>query len=178
MRRRLYFMLPDIAHCKQLVTDLENAGIPERYIHVIARPDIPLEGLHEASALQKTELLYGLELGMGVGGIAGMIAGLLVITFPPAEVAIGGGIAIMGTTLAGASFGSLVSALVARDIPNHELNSFQEAILFKGEILLILDIPTKQVEKIKNLIRTTHPEAHIGVVRASKFHAQSSVAMG
>lgn len=164
MRRRLYFMLPDVKHCQQLVTELQQVSIPERDIHVVARQDIPLQGLHQASALQKTELLHGLEVGAGVGGLAGMLAGLLVVAFPPAGVVLGGGAAIIGTTLAGASFGSLVSALIARDIPNHELKAFQARIVL-GEILLLLDIPTKRVEEIINLIRRTHPEALIGVVR-------------
>lgn len=165
MRRRLYFTLPDVKHCKQLVTELQAAaGLTENHIHVIARDSIPIDDLPKANLLQKTELVHGLELGLGVGGIAGMLGGLLTVTFPPAGLALGGGAVILITTLAGAGFGSLVSALVARDIPNHELEAFQGKIAF-GEILLILDIPTFQVEKIMDLIRSTHPEAEIGVVK-------------
>jgi hypothetical protein len=83
-------------------------------------------------------------------------------------LAFGGGAAVLTTTLAGAagaSFGSIVSALVARDIPNHELKGFQKAI-YQGSILLILDIPTKRVDEIKQLINKTHPEAQIGMVKA------------
>ncbi len=32
MRRRLYFLLPDVAHCKALVTDLRNQGISDNQI--------------------------------------------------------------------------------------------------------------------------------------------------
>lgn len=174
MRRRLYFMLPDVKHCQQLVTELQQVGIPTRDIHVLARHDIPLQGLHKASVLQKTELLHGLEVGAGIGGLAGMLAGLLVVAFPPAGVVLGGGAAIIGTTLAGASFGSLVSALITRDIPNHELKSFQVRIAL-GEILLLLDVPTKQVEEIINLIRRTHPEAQIGIVRPAQVKPQVAV---
>ena len=164
MRRRLYFMLPDVVHCQQLVAELQQAGMAERDIHVIARDDIPLEGLHRASALQKTELVHGVELGEGVGGIAGMLGGILAITFPPAGVVLGGGAMVLATTFAGASFGTIVSALIARDIPNHELEAFQTWIA-EGQILLILDIPTAQVDEMSQLIRTTHPEAVIGVVK-------------
>jgi hypothetical protein len=134
----------------------------------MARHDTPLHGLHKASALQRTELLHGLEIGAGVGGLAGMLAGFLVVTFPPAGVVLGGGAAILGTTLAGASFGSLVSALIARDIPNQELKDFQVRVAL-GEILLLLDIPTPRVEEIMKLIRVTHPEAQIGIVRHSNL---------
>ncbi|KHD11737.1 membrane protein [Candidatus Thiomargarita nelsonii] len=166
MRRRLYFMLPDVDHCKQLVAELQNAGMPERDIHVVARNDIPLENLPKASVLQKTELTYGLELGVGVGSIAGMLGGVLAVTFPPAGLVLGGG-AVIATTLAGASFGSVVSLLIARDIPNHELQTFQTGIA-QGQTLLILDIPTPQIDEITQLIKNTHPEAQIGVVKAAK----------
>ncbi len=165
MRRRLYFMLPDVEHCRQLVDELKKVGLTEHDIHVIAREDLPLEGLHKASALQKTELTHGLEMGVGLGGIAGMLGGLLAVTFPPAGLVFGGGALVLVTTLAGAGFGTVVSALVARDIPNHELDAFQAGIN-QGQVLLILDIPTSQVDAMVTLIKTSHPEANIGVVKA------------
>jgi hypothetical protein len=161
-------MLPDVEHCKQLVAELQLVGITERHIHVVARDDIPLKGLHRASVLQKTELAHGLELGAGVGSVAGMLGGLLAVVFPPAGVVLGGGAAIIATTtLAGAGFGSIVSALVARDFPNHELEAFQTKIA-QGQILLILDISAPQVEEITQLIKNTHPEAEIGIVKPSQ----------
>ncbi len=165
MRRKLYFLLPDVAHCKKLVNDLQNVSIKESEIHVIARDDIPLEGLNKASELEKTEFVHGVEIGAGVGGVAGMLAGLLAIVFPPAGVILGGGAVIFATTLVGASFGTLLSGLIARDIPNHELEKFQDAIL-KGSILLVLNIATQQVDEITKLIKKTHPEADIGIVSA------------
>ncbi|HAI69855.1 MAG TPA: DUF1269 domain-containing protein [Gammaproteobacteria bacterium] len=173
MRRRLYFLLPDVKHCKQLVTELRKVGLAERDIHVVARNDIPLEGLHQASVLQKTELAYGLELGIGVGSIAGMLGGLLAITFPPAGVVLGGGAVLLTTTIAGAGFGTLVSALIARDMPNHELEDFQIRIA-DGEILLILAIQTPRVKEISQLIRITHPEAEISVVKPATIQKTST----
>ncbi len=163
MRRRLYFLLPDVAHCKALVTDLRNQGISDNQIHVVARNDIELEGLHQATALQKTELAHGLEWGIGLGGMAGLLGGLLAVTFPPAGILLAGEAILLGTTLAGAGFGAVVSALVAGDIPNHELEHFQDRIAL-GEILLLLDIPTPHVEMMMRLIKSHHPEAEIGVL--------------
>lgn len=170
MRRRLYFMLPDVEHCRALVAELKaDQGMSDQDIHVMARQDISLDGLHEASVVQKSELSYGLEMGLGIGGIAGMLGGLMVIVFPPAGVVLGGGATLLATTLAGAGFGSLVSALVTQDIPNHELDAYQDRIS-KGEILLMLDIPTPQVDTMIELIKTHHPEADVGV---SKIPQQS-----
>ena len=168
MRRRLYLMLPDVAHCQQLVAELQrHSDLNKHDIHVIAHDDIPLGNLPRATLLEKTELAYGLELGVIVGGIAGLLSGLLTVLFPPAGLTLGVGtmaMIIFITTSTGIGFSILVSALVARDIPNHELDSFQAKIA-QGEILLILDIATKQVDEFIQLIRNTHPEAQIGVVK-------------
>lgn len=168
MYRRLYFMLPDVTHCKQLVRELVQHGIDEQNIHVVARDDVPLEGVNHVNDLPKTELTRGLELGLSVGGIAGMLGGLLAVTFPPAGIALGGGAVILASTLAGAGFGSLVSALVANDIPNYELEAFAKDIE-EGQILLILDISTKEVDNIIRLIKVTHPEAIIGIIKPASM---------
>ena len=167
MRKRLYFMLPDVEHCKQLVNELQKVSVLERDIHVIAHDNIPLDDLPQATALQKTELAHGLELGTSVGGAAGMLGGILAMAFPPAGIVLGGGAVIAAMTLAGASFGGIVSYLIASDIPNHELEGFQTGIA-QGQILLILDILTKRVAEITQLIKTTHPEAKIGMVNSVK----------
>jgi|WetSurMetagenome_2_1015567.scaffolds.fasta_scaffold04176_9 hypothetical protein len=166
MRRRLYFLLPTVAHCKALVTDLRAQGVSNNQIHVVARDDIELEGLHQANALQKTELAHGLEWGVGLGGIAGLLGGLLAVTFPPAGILLAGEAILLGTTLAGAGFGAVVSALVAGDIPNHELDNFQDKIAL-GEILLLLDISTSHVAMVIDLIKSHHPEAEIGILNAN-----------
>jgi len=167
MRRRLYFMLPTVEHCKTVVLELREQGMPNSDIHVVARDDIPLDDLNQASALQKTELAHGLEWGIGVGGVAGLLGGLLAVTFPPAGLVLAGQAILLSTTLAGASFGALVSALVAGDIPNHELEAFQDGIA-NGQVLLILDIPTPRLDEISDLIRSHHPEAMIGIMKATR----------
>ena len=89
------------------------------------------------------------------------------MTFPPAGLVLGGG-AVIAMTLAGASFGSVVSLLIARDIPNHELQTFQTGVA-QGQTLLILDIPTLRVDEISKLVKNTHPETQIGVAKPAKF---------
>ena len=178
MRRRLYLMLPDIAHCEQVVAELQyQSGLNKHDIHVVARDDISLGKLPRATLLEKTELAYGLELGVIVGGIAGLLSGILTVLFPPAGLTLGIGtmaMIIFITTSTGIGFSILVSALVARDIPNHELDSFQTKIA-QGEILLILDVSTKQVNQFIQLIRNTHPEVQIGVVKPNILQTATQV---
>ncbi len=55
MRRRLCFLLPNVAHCKVLVADLRNQGISNKQIHVVARSDIEIAA---AKSLQNDFLRF------------------------------------------------------------------------------------------------------------------------
>ena len=49
MKRRLYFLLPSVTQAKSIHNELLLARIEERNMHVLARDDISLVGLPEAS---------------------------------------------------------------------------------------------------------------------------------
>lgn len=167
MNKKLYCMLPDIDSCKQLVAELRQHEISDKHIHAIARQDIQLDDLHEATLEQKTELTHGVGLGIGIGGVGGMLGGLLAVTFPPAGLALAGGsLLVLVTALAGAGLGTIVSVLVASDIPNHELEAFQDAIS-QGQVLLIVDLPAAKIEHVSGLIKQYHPEARLGITDRS-----------
>ena len=59
MRRRLYFLLPDLGSAKQSVEDLLLARVEARHIHVLGRRGADLGDLPEASVFQKTDLVHG-----------------------------------------------------------------------------------------------------------------------
>lgn len=99
--RRLYFLVPDITMAKSMVDGLLIADIQENHIHILAKEGIPLTNLPEASLLEKSDLIHSLEQGAAVGGVMGVVAGLIAVTFPPAGIVLGGG-AVLGITLAGA----------------------------------------------------------------------------
>lgn len=159
--RRLFFLVPNISSCQTIVSELKGSGIPERHLHVIASVEQALDDLPEANILQKTELIHGIEKGAGLGGTAGILGGLLAMAFPPAGLVLGGG-ALLAGAVAGAGFGAVVSALMSSHEHNHDLFAFQQAIE-AGEILLMVDVPKKQVVQTREMIISHHPEAKIGV---------------
>ena len=159
--KRLYFMLPDKETCKKVVEKLENAGIRQRHMHAVASMAVSLDGLPEASLIQKSELAHGIEKGVALGGAGGLLGGLLAVAFPPAGLVIGGG-ALLMTTAAGAGFGALVTGLISKDLHNRELDAFEED-LSHGKILLLVDVPKKEVGHYEKLILDNHPDADISV---------------
>lgn len=159
--RRIYCMMPDRELCKTVVQELEEAGIPERHLHAVASMAVSLDGLPEATVMQTSELAHGIEKGVALGGVAGLLGGMLAIAFPPTGLVLGGGTVLL-TAAAGAGFGGLATALFSKDIPSRKLEVF-ERDLDHGRILLLIDVPKKEVEKWKSLILSHHPDADIGV---------------
>nr|VFK53070.1 MAG: hypothetical protein BECKTUN1418F_GA0071002_101626 [Candidatus Kentron sp. TUN]VFK53818.1 MAG: hypothetical protein BECKTUN1418E_GA0071001_101826 [Candidatus Kentron sp. TUN]VFK59546.1 MAG: hypothetical protein BECKTUN1418D_GA0071000_11049 [Candidatus Kentron sp. TUN] len=159
MSKRLYFLVPNVDTCKAIVNELNEFGIPDSHTHVIGNQFTPLDGLHKASFLQRTEFTHGVEEGLGVGGAAGLIGGLLAATFPPAGLILGGG-ALVLSALAGAGLGAVVSAIIAKDIPSRKLEAFEDAIN-AGQLLLLVDVPKKQVKSLIDIIHKHHPEIEI-----------------
>jgi len=159
--RRLFFLLPDAESCRTVVGELKQLGVPERYLHVVASVTQTLEGLPEATVWERTEMKHGLEWGIGIGGVAGLLGGLLAVAFPPGGLVLGGG-ALLSGAAAGAGFGGVVSMLMKSEEHNHELDDYLEE-LERGELLLMVDVPRERVEGVSHLILTHHPEAHIHV---------------
>jgi len=160
--KRLYFMLPDTESCKKVVAELKNAGIPERHLHVVASLAVPLDDLPEATLLQKSEFTHGIEKGIALGGAAGLLGGILVVAFPLTGLVLGGAALLTAVTAGGAGFGALAMGLISKDIHSNKLAAFEKDIA-GGHILLIVDVPKKDIEQWKQLIIEHHPEAEIGV---------------
>jgi len=160
MRRRLYFLLPDTGSARQVVNDLLLTRVEERHMHFMAKDGIPLDGLHEASILQKSDIVHGAESGLVVGGIAGVIAGLVVLAFPPTGTALNL-VTVLLTAILGAAFGVWVSSMIASSVPNLRLRPFEKAIE-RGQILLMVDVPAGRVAEVREMLGQRHPEAAAG----------------
>lgn len=160
MRRRLYFMLPDVPSARSLLDELLLARIEERYIHFCAKDGTPLPDMPEASFLQKTDLVHGAESGMLIGGAIGLVGGALLVLFPPEGVRLQM-IAVLVAGIVGALFGAWASGMVAAAIPNSRLKAF-EASMERGQVLLMIDVPNRRVTETEQLVLKRHPEARFG----------------
>lgn len=162
MNRRLYFLAPDVDTARGVVDDMLLARIPEQDMHVVARHDVTLDDLPESTPLEHSDLKQSLTHGIAVGGATGVLAGLVAVTFPPAGVALGGGL-LAATTLAGASFGAWASSMIGVSVPNREIEEFEVAIK-RGELLMMIDVPVERVEEIEKRLRRKLPEVTFGGV--------------
>jgi hypothetical protein len=160
--RKLCVLMPDQASCRAVVDELKEIGIPEHHLHVVASLAQKLQGLPEADVWQKTELAHGVEWGVGLGGVAGLLGGVLAVSLPPAGLVLGGG-ALLLCALAGAGLGGVVSALLGSQQHSPWLDEFQREIEL-GRLLLIVDLPKGQLDAAKQLVVKYHPEAQVRVL--------------
>lgn len=71
MRRRMYYLLPNLASSRKAMDDLLLARVEECHIHFVAKEDTPMDGLHEASVLQKSDMVHGAQIGLVLGALFG-----------------------------------------------------------------------------------------------------------
>ena len=157
MKRRLYFLLPDVQSARVVHNELLLARVEERRMHVLANDRTDLSDLPEADIRQKTDIVHGLQLGLIVGGLTGMILSAISVytgmLSPGIETW-----SIVALTFGGALFGAFSSTMIAINVSNTRLNRFSTEIE-AGKILFMVDIPVSRVKEVTELVHSHHPEA-------------------
>ena len=156
MKRRLYFLLPDVASATRTANDLLLARVEDRRMHFLAKRGTDLGDLHEANYLCKTDLARGAGIGLALGLLGGVILGSFIVNYPP-EGTHPGMTAAMIAAVLGAALGVWMGSMAAVAVPNSRLRSFNEQI-GRGKVLLILDVPYREVDHIRGIVTSRHPE--------------------
>ena len=160
MRRRIYWLLPDLESARRTMDDLLLARIAEQHMHFVAREDADLTGLHPANVLQTSDVIRAAQMGLVVGGIAGTLLGVLAAIFFPivGDEPQWGMVSVIAVL--GGAFGAWSSSMIGVSTPSHRLKRFEPAIE-KGQILLMVDVPRSRVDEIEARLQALHPEAHL-----------------
>lgn len=159
MRRRIYWLLPDLASARRTMDDLLLARIDESHIHFAAREDTDMAGLHPANILQTSDVVRAAQLGLVVGAAAGAVAGVLaVLFFSVSGDAPHWGVAAV-LAIVGAPIGAWVASMIGVSVPSKRLARFEGAIE-AGQLLLMVDVPRSRVADIEQMLASAHPEGH------------------
>jgi hypothetical protein len=165
MRRRLYFILPDIGSARKMFEEMLLARIEERRMHFLARRGILPADLPEANLMQKTDVIHGAHVGVAIGGVAGALGGMLVVLFPPSGLTLQLAVVLVAALL-GAFFGAWAASLAGTALPNSQLARFQ-ADIENGKVLMMVDVPVRRIAEISALVARRHPEAVAGGFEAT-----------
>lgn len=160
MKRRIYWLLPDVESARRAMDDLLLARVDYRQIHFVAREDCNMAGLHAANLLQTSDLVRSAEMGLVVGAATGALLGVLAAVHYPivgdepqwgmaAGLAVGGGL-----------FGTWAASMIGISTPSKRLERFAVQIE-EGLMLLMVDVPAWDVEAIEARLQKLHPEARL-----------------
>jgi len=160
MRRRIYWLLPDLASARKTMEDLLVARISEQHIHFVANDGTDMSGLHEANLLQTSDVIRAAQAGLVIGGTAGAVLGALAAVYFPVvgENPQWGLVAVLA--MVGGAFGAWSASMIGVSTPSNRLKRFTKAIE-EGQILLMIDVPRSRVDEIEQRLHELHPEAHL-----------------
>lgn len=159
MRRRMYFLLPDVRRARGVFKELLLARVEERHIKVMAKEGTLLGELPEAAILEKSDALHGAGLGLLVGGATGALVGLAIMLYPSERYTLNLAI-VLAMALVGAVMGVWVSGMIGSSTPNTHLEKFQDEIEH-GKVLMMVDVPPERVDQISGDIKRHHPEVDL-----------------
>jgi len=158
MIRRLFFLLPDELHAAEFVQELERFDVPRERLHAVAGKGRSLEGLPLATARQRRDTVSGIERWLWKSNLGLFVFAALAMIFTLANGdylwSVSASIVMLGTFLGGWLF--------SLRVPDTHLAEFHNA-LAHGEIVLMVDVPSKRVGEIEDLARR-HPEVTPGGV--------------
>ncbi|MDB5752359.1 MAG: putative transrane protein [Ramlibacter sp.] len=160
MRRRIYWLLPDLESARATMDDLLLARIEERHIRFVAREGSDMSDLHAASVLETSDVVRSAEMGLILGAGVGALLGALVAVHYPIigdepQWGLAGALAV-----AGALFGTWASTMIGISTPSKRLTRFMPQIE-QGQLLLMVDVPVWRVQEVEARLLALHPEAHL-----------------
>ena len=158
MKRRIYWLMPDLASARRAMDDLVWARVDVAHIHFAGPEGMDMAGLHAANVWQTSDVVHAAKTGWAVGSACGIVVGLMAALMFPVfgddpewEVAVL--VAVVGGVV-----GTWSASMIGISIPSPRLQRFEGAIA-QGQILLMVDLPRSRVRDIEALLQSAHPEA-------------------
>lgn len=159
MLRRLYYLFPDITQVQTVVDELVGLSVPRHHMHAMARKDIDIHTLPGATARQKSDTMHHIvTFGWNVNLLLFFLAAIVLFSALLASASV---VAVVSALIMVSTF--VGGYLYATHLPDMDLSEFENA-LAHGEILLMIDVPLKQVEALEVYMHHRHFEAYDGGV--------------
>src|SRR5258708_26482821 len=145
MRRRLYFLLPDVDSARRTANDLLLARVEDRRMRFLAKRGTDLGELPEAGYLYKTDLVHGAGVGLMLGATVGMIVGALIVAYPP-EGLRPQLVAVLIGLLVGGLLGAWMASMAGGAVPHSRLKQVHCGN-DRGKMLLMNGLPHPPVAR-------------------------------
>jgi hypothetical protein len=153
--RRLYFLLPDVSHARDIVGELQSTGLDKKHIHVMAKDGVDLEDLPRATHRQTRDTMHAIGDWLWTINVAVFSVSLILLLWTLTEPSLlsVSMLLIMAATIIGGYFWA--------QVPDTHIKEFRPE-MSHGEILLMIDVPKQHLFKVEEQVHRRHSEAISG----------------
>lgn len=157
--RSIYFLFHDEKAVRSIIEELESKlGLEDYQLHAVTAEDHGLVEMPGATVHKKSPAAARLErqlwyLSITIFVIA-LIAFALSLLAASWVLAVLFGLLVVGAQLSGYLF--------VNRIPNAQLDRFRTG-LEKGDIVLMVDVPRKDVALVRNFVYNRHPDSRTNI---------------
>lgn len=144
--KRFVYAFDSVDAAKSAVSDLRKHGLSQEQFSIAARPDLEMEKIPEDLIDSSTDFGPAVARGIGLGGTAGLFAGLVMMAIPPLGIAVGGA-GLLAFLTGGALVGAWTGGIVGSSIPDETRRKFDDEIE-AGRILVIVDCDADHEQKL------------------------------
>ena len=150
----------DYETAKQVVRDLESAGLPSENISIVAKDRsrrIERDGRVDRDADGRDDRAEGAEIGAGIGavlgGTAGLLTGLGMLAIPGIGPVVAAGwlVATGAGVLAGGAAGGIIGALTQLGVSREHAHVYAESIR-RGATLVTARVPDAERGRYKAIM--------------------------
>ncbi len=143
---------------RNVVDDLEAAGIPMASISVLANENVThqFEDIKERD--EGTEAGAGASIGATVGGAAGLLAGLGLLAIPGLGPVVAAGwlASTAAVAAAGGVTGGIVGSLVGSGVPEDHAHVYSEAVR-RGGTMVSVQAEDHNIETVQSILNNFIP---------------------
>ena len=148
--KRLYFLTRDIDSVDEISERLHKAGISDWNFHVLSnnKSELHQHHLHSTTPIQELDIVRGGELGVILGLVGGVLAGLAFIFAFGIDL---NWVSFSALVIFCAMFGTWLGGMIGVSNENYKIRRFHDEI-DRGYLLLMVDVDKKQRKGFLNII--------------------------
>lgn len=163
--QRLYFLTPDEAITSDIAYELNELGLRQQEVHVIANDRDRLRdlGLNKATLIQTSDAINAGKRGLIIGIPLGLVIGIIAASVLSLPSQLGNVALIAGMGIFGGLFGIWASTLIGVSVRDVKYDKYKPDIE-RGNFLMLVDVSSEREEEIITIIHRHHPQVKIDKV--------------
>jgi hypothetical protein len=162
--KRLYYLTRTLDSTERISDNLHSNGITDWHFHIISRDDagVMRRRLHSADFWHRLDITHSAERGLLLGAVFGALIVVPMMLLSPWANTVHWLVwtsIFVFCVMAGAWIGGMAGV----NMENYKIRRFHSKI-DQGNYLIMIDVPRKQVDRLRSLMASQHPEAELQAI--------------